>query len=76
MLQELMTYKLSTRYPPEESEEESVEESVEATVSQPASSEAPAEQPETSSLGWIIAVAALVVIAGATVVLLVLGKKK
>ena len=76
MLQELVTYKLSTRYPPEVSEEESVEESVEATVSQPTSSEAPAEQPETSPLGWIIAVAALVVIAGATVVLLVLGKKK
>lgn len=80
MLQELMTYKLSTRYPPEESEEESVEESVEeseeATVSQPTSSEAPAEQPETSPMGWIIALSVLGVIVLATVILLVLKKKK
>jgi hypothetical protein len=72
MLQELMTYKLSTRYPPEESEEESVE----ATVSQPTSSEAPAEQPETSPMGWIIALSVLGVIVLATVILLVLKKKK
>ncbi len=83
MLQELMTYKLSTRYPAEESEEESMEESMEESledsvaepvVSAPQTSVAPVD--EASSLGWIIAVVALVVIAGATVVLLVLKKKK
>jgi hypothetical protein len=53
-----------------------VEESEEATVSQPTSSEAPAEQPETSPMGWIIALSVLGVIVLATVILLVLKKKK
>lgn len=78
MLQELLTYKLSTRYPVEESEEESLEESVEesvveSVVSAPQTSEAPVD--EASSVGWIAAVAALVVVVVAVVVALVWKKK-
>lgn len=78
MLQELLTYKLSTRYPAEESEEESVEESVEesaveSVVSAPQTSEAPVD--EASSVGWIAAVAALVVVVVAVVIALAWKKK-
>ena len=78
MLQELLTYKLSTRYPVEESEEESLEESVEesvveSVVSAPQTSEAPVD--EASSVGWIAAVAALVVVVVAVVIALVWKKK-
>ncbi len=78
MLQELLTYKLSTRYPVEESEEESLEESVaesavESVVSVPQTSEAPVD--EASSVGWIAAVAALVVVVVAVVIALAWKKK-
>ena len=78
MLQELLTYKLSTRYPVEESLEESLEESVEesvveSVVSAPQASEAPVD--EASSVGWIAAVAALVVVVVAVVIALAWKKK-
>lgn len=80
MLQELLTYKLSTRYPVEESEEESLEESLEesaeASVPSAESRESSAAEEGTSPLGWIIALSALAVIVLVTVVLLVLKKKK
>ena len=80
MLQELLTYKLSTRYPVEESEEESLEESLEesaeASVPSAESRESSAAEEGTSPLGWIIALSALAVIVLVTVVLFVLKKKK
>jgi len=80
MLRELLTYKLSTRYPVEESEEESLEESLaesaEASVPSAEPQESSAAEEGTSPLGWIIALSALAVIVLVTVVLLVLKKKK
>jgi len=80
MLRELLTYKLSTRYPVEESEEESLEESLaesaEASVPSAEPQESSVAEEGTSPLGWIIALSALAVIVLVTVVLLVLKKKK
>lgn len=81
MLEELLTCKLSTRYPAEESEEESLEESSEESFYEPIASPEPQESslPEgkdDSGLGWIIAVAALAVVVIAVVAVVVLKKKK
>jgi acetyl esterase/lipase len=76
MLQELLSYKLSTRYPVEESVTEPIT-SVEESVTEPITSvETSLPEDEESTMGWIIAVAAVAIAVAAVLGAAVLKKKK